>query len=151
MSAVLTGCVVCQIPATKRCPLCKVSYYCSKACQKSNWKYHKTICEKLKGQDNDEIPKKFIAENDTLYNRALELMKVTENTDKFLVFMKEEGKMKYYVMDESTIRKSITPPEVLEDNFWKTTFDLHKNKKEGHVSVLIPYSENGGHYHFIAV
>jgi hypothetical protein len=151
MSTILTGCVSCQKPATKRCTLCKVSYYCSKECQKSNWKFHKTVCEQLKGQDDDSIPKKFITENQTLYDRVLELVRVTENTDKFLVFRKEKGKMIYDVMDEATIRKSITPPEVLEGDFWKTAFTLHKNKEKTHVSVLIPYSDEGGHYHFITV
>ena len=30
----------------KRCALCKTQYYCSTDCQKSDWKFHKAICNR---------------------------------------------------------------------------------------------------------
>lgn len=34
-------CSICQVKTTKRCSCCDIVYYCSKACQKSDWKNHK--------------------------------------------------------------------------------------------------------------
>ncbi|KAF2124021.1 hypothetical protein P153DRAFT_351657 [Dothidotthia symphoricarpi CBS 119687] len=32
-------------PAKLRCSRCKAAFYCDKACQKSAWKAHRTVCE----------------------------------------------------------------------------------------------------------
>ena len=37
-------CYVCKKETTDLCKRCKSTYYCSKSCQKSNWKHHKTEC-----------------------------------------------------------------------------------------------------------
>lgn len=42
-----TMCEYCRKePATAKCSQCKVSYYCSSACQKNNWAQHKLTCKK---------------------------------------------------------------------------------------------------------
>ena len=38
-------CGVCGKPSTSKCSLCKSAYYCSKACQKRDWKSHKNVCK----------------------------------------------------------------------------------------------------------
>jgi Ras family protein A len=37
-------CNVCKKPSTSYCSKCKLIYYCSKECQKKDWKEHKTSC-----------------------------------------------------------------------------------------------------------
>jgi len=37
-------CSVCQVNTTKKCSCCKKVYYCSEACQLSNWKDHRKNC-----------------------------------------------------------------------------------------------------------
>jgi hypothetical protein len=41
-----TPCSICKNPATSRCSGCNLSYYCSKDCQKIDWKSHKPECKK---------------------------------------------------------------------------------------------------------
>jgi hypothetical protein len=41
-------CVQCnKQKAEKRCAACKVTYYCSPECQKTNWSQHKALCKQL--------------------------------------------------------------------------------------------------------
>jgi hypothetical protein len=37
-------CVVCGKATDTKCSRCKKAYFCSPACQKENWKYHKAVC-----------------------------------------------------------------------------------------------------------
>ena len=37
-------CVMCNQPATQRCTQCRSQIYCSKRCQKSDWRVHKLLC-----------------------------------------------------------------------------------------------------------
>jgi len=37
-------CYVCKKETKDLCKRCKSTYYCSKSCQKSNWKHHKSEC-----------------------------------------------------------------------------------------------------------
>ncbi|EXX54183.1 hypothetical protein GLOIN_2v1587334 [Rhizophagus irregularis DAOM 181602=DAOM 197198] len=39
-------CNVCQNPSTTRCSKCRQIYYCSRECQKKDWKVHKKLCGK---------------------------------------------------------------------------------------------------------
>ena len=41
-------CAVCGKPAESACANCHSVYYCSRACQISDWKKHKKICDDLK-------------------------------------------------------------------------------------------------------
>jgi hypothetical protein len=41
-------CEICNKPSSFKCSVCKKVYYCSKKCQKENWKYHKGMCQTLK-------------------------------------------------------------------------------------------------------
>jgi len=43
----MPGCVVTQ--DLLKCSGCKSVYYCSRKCQKNNWRQHKTICQSLRG------------------------------------------------------------------------------------------------------
>jgi hypothetical protein len=45
-SAPTTLCYVCDKPTTLRCKTCASVYYCSPACQKKDWKWHKFNCFK---------------------------------------------------------------------------------------------------------
>src|SRR6266536_2388050 len=40
----MDGCYVCQKPTNTRCSKCHQTYYCSKECQKIDWKEHKKSC-----------------------------------------------------------------------------------------------------------
>eukprot|EP01084_Bolivina_argentea_P068805 125244_1 len=40
------NCSLCNKLASLRCSRCKKIYYCSRKCQKINWKYHKSTCGK---------------------------------------------------------------------------------------------------------
>jgi len=44
-------CEDCTKPAIKKCAACGLVYYCSPACQKSDWKFHMVTCKKNK-KDN---------------------------------------------------------------------------------------------------
>lgn len=37
-------CENCMAVAFTRCGICKITYYCSKECQKKNWPFHKKFC-----------------------------------------------------------------------------------------------------------
>eukprot|EP00026_Physarum_polycephalum_P014948 Phypoly_transcript_15519.p1 GENE.Phypoly_transcript_15519~~Phypoly_transcript_15519.p1 ORF type:complete len:264 (+),score=46.40 Phypoly_transcript_15519:107-898(+) len=37
-------CVVCGKATDTKCSRCKKAYFCSQACQKENWRYHKAVC-----------------------------------------------------------------------------------------------------------
>ena len=41
-------CEKCEGNAIKRCSGCRLVYYCSTACQKQDWKFHKVTCQKNK-------------------------------------------------------------------------------------------------------
>ncbi|KAL4241810.1 MYND-type zinc finger protein samB [Abortiporus biennis] len=43
-----TGCIVCDKETTSRCSGCHFVRYCSGACQKSDWKTHKSLCASIK-------------------------------------------------------------------------------------------------------
>src|ERR1044072_2022894 len=40
----MNKCNVCQKPSSNKCSKCKQTYYCSKTCQKEDWKRHKKLC-----------------------------------------------------------------------------------------------------------
>ena len=40
-------CVVCLQDESKTCSRCHSEYYCSKECQKADWKNHKRICKQV--------------------------------------------------------------------------------------------------------
>jgi hypothetical protein len=44
----LHDCTLCnsKCKSKLRCSICKISYYCSIKCQRSNWKIHKLTCNK---------------------------------------------------------------------------------------------------------
>ena len=37
-------CIICNNRTNKRCFKCKITYYCSRICQKLDYKIHKKIC-----------------------------------------------------------------------------------------------------------
>lgn len=40
-------CLYCgSMPATKKCSICKIAWFCSKECQTNGWKHHKRTCMK---------------------------------------------------------------------------------------------------------
>jgi hypothetical protein len=41
-------CTICGESSKMQCGACKVSWYCSKECQKEDWKVHKKLCSKFK-------------------------------------------------------------------------------------------------------
>ena len=43
----LEPCSVCSKEASKKCSNCKLQFYCSKQCQKEDWKNHKAICKEV--------------------------------------------------------------------------------------------------------
>lgn len=53
------NCDVCGKPASKRCAGCGSALYCSRACQKSAWRNHKSLCSILKSKrpeaSNDDV------------------------------------------------------------------------------------------------
>ena len=46
--SVPTKCGHCNKVTTKRCTGCYVSYYCSKECQRAEWKLHKITCKQIR-------------------------------------------------------------------------------------------------------
>lgn len=50
-----TNCAHCGNEARNRCSLCRVEWYCSRACQVAAWKSHKKCCDTLReGNDKKE-------------------------------------------------------------------------------------------------
>eukprot|EP01083_Nonionella_stella_P112031 329069_1 len=46
------SCATChKAGATSRCTACKCTYYCSRDCQRKDWKQHKRICKMLKEEE----------------------------------------------------------------------------------------------------
>ena len=43
----ISECAVCNTPTTTRCSQCNMVRYCSRECQKQDWKKHKKICINL--------------------------------------------------------------------------------------------------------
>lgn len=52
-----TTCSVCEESTDKKCSRCKKVFYCSKACQKNDWKSHKSTC--LNREGNSEYHSSF--------------------------------------------------------------------------------------------
>ena len=44
----INHCNICYQPTDKKCPLCKITFYCSKECQKKDYKTHKKECKSCK-------------------------------------------------------------------------------------------------------
>ncbi|KAJ7640885.1 hypothetical protein DFH06DRAFT_1215506 [Mycena polygramma] len=63
-------CAVCYKKETKtlkfpRCSACKKPAYCSKECQRSDWKSHKKTCQ-MQAQNRESLPERGTLERDTL-------------------------------------------------------------------------------------
>jgi len=41
-------CLMCEKPATSRCSGCRGVRYCSRECQRRDWRIHKTVCASIK-------------------------------------------------------------------------------------------------------
>ncbi|KAI1806415.1 hypothetical protein F4811DRAFT_510923 [Daldinia bambusicola] len=52
----LNQCVVCRKEGGKLCVSCKSCHYCSKGCQKSDWKSHKLLCNAIVTQPERPSP-----------------------------------------------------------------------------------------------
>src|ERR1043165_7878559 len=48
----MNKCNVCQKPSKSQCGKCHQTYYCSKECQKKDWKEHKKSCGNLSTQQS---------------------------------------------------------------------------------------------------
>ena len=48
-------CEKCAKPTTKKCGACGKAYYCTPACQKLDWKFHKITCQKKKEKQRNEV------------------------------------------------------------------------------------------------
>ena len=48
-------CNVCEKDAAKHCAKCKIVWYCSRECQRANWKQHKEHCQTPTGQGKIEV------------------------------------------------------------------------------------------------
>ena len=49
-------CLRCSKPAETKCSRCKITYYCSRECQKGNWKQHKSYCKaQICDKKRDEV------------------------------------------------------------------------------------------------
>jgi hypothetical protein len=77
----LTRCTVCRTFTSMKCQRCKQACYCSKDCQRADWKQHKKICSANTRQDEtlmgtqeafEEWTKKFPAGLERLLNPKLE-------------------------------------------------------------------------------
>ena len=44
----MASCETCKKPASSQCARCNSVHYCSKECQKSDWKRHKLYCEPVR-------------------------------------------------------------------------------------------------------
>lgn len=66
------SCAYCAKPGSQYCATCKLTTYCSKACQKSDWKAHKHVCKAFNNFDKSARPSKdhhiafFFPENDAI-------------------------------------------------------------------------------------
>ncbi|KAI1270369.1 hypothetical protein F5Y18DRAFT_421861 [Xylariaceae sp. FL1019] len=58
-------CSICKKPTEKKCSKCREILYCSRECQKSDWKTHKKDCARIANLNTalGEIPKSFEARN----------------------------------------------------------------------------------------
>ncbi|KAL2214226.1 hypothetical protein CC79DRAFT_1328138 [Sarocladium strictum] len=50
------ACLICEQPNSKLCAVCKGSAYCSKECQKKDWKIHKLLCADFAALDLSKRP-----------------------------------------------------------------------------------------------
>lgn len=49
-------CAFCNLDASKKCSRCKKVFYCSKQCQKNDWRNHKQTCQNPQFQHQQQIP-----------------------------------------------------------------------------------------------
>ena len=67
-------CLVCDEKATLRCTACKVTKYCSRDCQRSDWPAHKRACKKgvlgfrIDRKSGFRMPEMYIDDHDRRYN-----------------------------------------------------------------------------------
>ncbi len=48
-------CASCQTPAETKCSSCKEAFYCSRSCQKSDWKTHRKSCRWREQREHDMV------------------------------------------------------------------------------------------------
>ncbi len=58
----LSECKVCKKPTSTYCSKCKIVYYCSKICQREDWKSHKKECNTFFHFSDDENSEGFFEE-----------------------------------------------------------------------------------------
>ncbi|KAJ3214448.1 hypothetical protein HK099_006877 [Clydaea vesicula] len=102
----------------KRCSECK-SYYCSKECQKLDWKKHKHICQQLKKQfELDKLQEELLEKENLKFQEELNYFICNKCVffNKTLIFDKN------YILIESDKQKSIKSNQHFDSTFNKNSF-----------------------------
>ena len=71
----------CDVRRTKlsTCNQCQKSFYCSKICQKQDWKEHKLVCKEISEERNGEKPKtEYFKDKEKLFDRHLHIMAIPD-------------------------------------------------------------------------
>ena len=102
-------CETCAVPAQKKCTGCELVFYCSKACQKEDWKEHKVFCQLSEDIDSTEDTLYLVPSDGHAYAHNLDLC--LEYGRKYLKNLKH---LKVYVDNEDM--------QVVEMEYWHPAF-----------------------------
>lgn len=151
LNLIRSGCAVCSNLTSKCCNNCKKIMYCSKECQEKDWSQHKEFCDSLSKQlGNLDDPWKdplhlWTSKNAKLFEMGMASFRKKNDRSLFLAFMIDD----FRIASEEDLRKIVVPPSTLKSDFWKMTFKMHRARGKDDISLLIPYSNGKGFYHFM--
>ncbi|KAL9087898.1 MAG: hypothetical protein Q9165_006460 [Trypethelium subeluteriae] len=119
-----TTCCVCNASSTEICAQCRDAHYCSKTCQKKDWKTHKVLCKDFK----------ILPERPSSAHRLGILLPMDEGSPK-LVWIECRESTGFHDFDKKNFLGNCIPRRVVVSRNERRGFDLENG-------VIVHYNDN---------